>query len=79
MFYLFVTGESIGSILGGYLFDSYGGVWSFRFFAYSSAFTCLLTIVTNYFGITKELKNSDNNIVSTKSKIHETDIDDTKL
>ncbi|XP_026804922.1 major facilitator superfamily domain-containing protein 6-like isoform X1 [Rhopalosiphum maidis] len=49
--------ESLGSLLGSYLFDSYGGVWSFRFFAYSSAFMCFLNILSNRFGITKDLIN----------------------
>ncbi|KAL4082822.1 hypothetical protein QTP88_029478 [Uroleucon formosanum] len=52
-------GESLGSLIGGYLFDSYGGVWSFRFFAYSSAFVCFLTILSNRFGLSKELTNSN--------------------
>lgn len=46
-------GESIGSLLGGYLFDTYGGVWSFRFFSYMSICMCFITILTNYFGLTK--------------------------
>lgn len=50
-------GESLGSLLGGYLFGSYGGVWSFRFFAYSSAFMCFLNILSNRFGLTKDLVN----------------------
>ncbi|XP_022177887.1 major facilitator superfamily domain-containing protein 6-like protein B, partial [Myzus persicae] len=48
-------GESLGSLLGGYLFYSYGGVWSFRFFAYSSATICFLNILCNRIGLTKDL------------------------
>lgn len=50
-------GESLASLLGGFLFQSYGGVWSFRFFAYSSAFMCFLNILSNRFGLTKDLAN----------------------
>lgn len=68
-----MTGESIGSLLGGYLFDTYGGVWSFRFFSYISVFMCFLSIVTNCFGLTMEpntfkenaeLTNTDLNITN---------------
>lgn len=52
--YFCFTGESIGSLLGGYLFDTYGGVWSFRFFSYMSVLMCFLSIVNNYFGLTRE-------------------------
>ncbi|KAL4082826.1 hypothetical protein QTP88_029482 [Uroleucon formosanum] len=67
------VGESIGSLLGGYLFDTYGGVWSFRFFSYISVFMCFLSIVTNCFGLTMEpntfkenaeLTNTDLNITN---------------
>ncbi|XP_025200118.1 uncharacterized protein LOC112598028 [Melanaphis sacchari] len=50
-------GEFLGCLLGGYLFDSYGGMWSFRFFAFSSAFMCFLNILSNRFGLTRNLKN----------------------
>lgn len=53
------TGESLGSLVGGYLFDEYGGLWSFRFFAFTSALMCLLNIFSNIFGLTKEMKNKD--------------------
>jgi len=52
-----LIGDSLGSLLGGYLFDSYGGVWSFRFFAYSSALLCFINILCNRFGLTKNLTN----------------------
>ncbi|CAI6360560.1 unnamed protein product [Macrosiphum euphorbiae] len=52
-------GESLGSLLGGFLFGSYGGVWSFRFFAYSSALMCFLNILSNRFGLTKDLMNNN--------------------
>ncbi|XP_001946757.2 major facilitator superfamily domain-containing protein 6-like protein B [Acyrthosiphon pisum] len=58
-------GESLGSLLGGYLFYSYGGVWSFRFFACSSALMCFLNILSNRFGLTKDLKNCNFVAVST--------------
>ncbi|XP_060873291.1 major facilitator superfamily domain-containing protein 6-like protein B [Metopolophium dirhodum] len=59
-------GESLGSLLGGFLFGSYGGVWTFRFFAYSSALLCFLNILSNRFGLTKDLTNYDFVAVSMK-------------
>ncbi|XP_022179018.1 major facilitator superfamily domain-containing protein 6-like [Myzus persicae] len=58
-------GESIGSLVGGYLFDTYGGVWSFRFFSYMSLLMCSITILTNYFGLTKESTTLKDNAEST--------------
>ncbi|CAI6357550.1 unnamed protein product [Macrosiphum euphorbiae] len=58
-------GESIGSLLGGYLFDTYGGVWSFRFFSYMSVLMCFLSVVTNYFGLTRESITSKDHAEST--------------
>ncbi|CAI6361319.1 unnamed protein product [Macrosiphum euphorbiae] len=52
-------GESLGSLLGGFLFGSYGGVWSFRFLAYGSALMCFLNILSNRFGLTKDLTNNN--------------------
>jgi len=63
--WIFFIGESLGSLLGGYLFYSYGGVWSFRFFAYSSALMCFLNILSNRFGLTKDLTNCNFVAVST--------------
>lgn len=63
IFYLFI-GEALASLLGGQLFDSYGGVWSFRFFAYCSAFMCFLNILSNRIGLTKDLTNCDFVVVS---------------
>uniref|UniRef100_A0A2H8TT59 Major facilitator superfamily domain-containing protein 6 n=1 Tax=Melanaphis sacchari TaxID=742174 RepID=A0A2H8TT59_9HEMI len=70
-------GESIGSLLGGYLFDTYGGVWSFRFFAYTSIVMCFISIVTNYFGLVKEPITVKINAESTNMdmKITNNDID----
>lgn len=67
--YFCFTGESIGSLLGGYLFDTYGGVWSFRFFSYMSVLMCFLSIVTNYFGLTMESP------ISSKNKAGSTNVD----
>ncbi|XP_060834215.1 major facilitator superfamily domain-containing protein 6-like protein B isoform X1 [Rhopalosiphum padi] len=70
-------GESIGSLLGGYLFDTYGGVWSFRFFAVMSICMCFIVIVTNYFGLTKESITLKTNNESTNMdlKITNNDVD----
>ncbi|XP_060873608.1 LOW QUALITY PROTEIN: major facilitator superfamily domain-containing protein 6-like protein A [Metopolophium dirhodum] len=62
-------GDSIGSLLGGYLFDTHGGVWSFRFFSYMAVFVCFLSIVTNYFGLTKESFNLKENAESTNTDL----------
>ncbi|XP_015372475.1 PREDICTED: uncharacterized protein LOC107167802 [Diuraphis noxia] len=51
-------GETLGSLLGGYLFKLYGGVWSFRFFAYCSTSMCFLNILSNRFGFTKVISDS---------------------
>jgi len=67
--YFCFTGESIGSLLGGYLFDTYGGVWSFRFFSYMSVVMCFLSIVTNYFGLTRESITSKDNAESTNTDL----------
>lgn len=56
---MFIIGESLGSLLGGYLFDAYGGLWSFRFFAYFTTLMCFLNILANIFGFTKRQKDSD--------------------
>ncbi|VVC36469.1 Major facilitator superfamily domain,Major facilitator superfamily associated domain [Cinara cedri] len=40
-------GDSLATLLGGYIFGWYGGVWSFRFFAFGAALMCFLTILTN--------------------------------
>ncbi|VVC36466.1 Major facilitator superfamily domain,Major facilitator superfamily associated domain [Cinara cedri] len=47
-------GESLGSLMGGFVFDSYGGVWAFRFFACCSALACCLNVVLNFFGLTRD-------------------------
>lgn len=67
--YFCLTGESIGSLLGGYLFDTYGGVWSFRFFSYMSVLMCFLSIVTNYFGSTIESITLKENAESTNTDL----------
>ncbi|XP_016660309.1 major facilitator superfamily domain-containing protein 6-like protein B isoform X2 [Acyrthosiphon pisum] len=72
-------GESLGSLLGGFLFGSYGGVWSFRFFAYSSAFLCFLNILTNRFGLTKDLTNYGFAAVPTKENNQKNDDVDIKI
>jgi len=51
------VGDSLGGLLGGYLFYSYGGVWSFRFFAFSSAFICLVNLFFNVIGLFKDFNN----------------------
>lgn len=66
MFFYF-TGDSMGSILGGYFFDSYGGVWAFRFFACASALMCVLNLLSYHFGFIKELKNNNFSAVPTES------------
>lgn len=53
------TGESFGNLLGGYLFDVYGGLWLFRFFALTSALMCLLNIFSNILGLTKKKEEFD--------------------
>ncbi|XP_008183664.1 major facilitator superfamily domain-containing protein 6-like protein B isoform X2 [Acyrthosiphon pisum] len=62
-------GDSIGSLLGGYLFDTYGGVWSFRFFSCMAVFACFLSIVTNCFGLIKESINLKENAESTNTDL----------
>uniref|UniRef100_A0A2S2R414 Major facilitator superfamily domain-containing protein 6 n=1 Tax=Sipha flava TaxID=143950 RepID=A0A2S2R414_9HEMI len=54
-----LIGDSLGSLLGGYLFGSYGGLWSFRFFAYGSALMCCINILTNWLGLTQDLKTTN--------------------
>lgn len=73
--YLFIfTGESLGSVLGGYLFDSYGGVWSFRFFAYMSATMCCVNILSNIVGVTKNLKAFNTDVESKKTEPSESNV-----
>jgi len=67
--YFCLTGDSIASLLGGYLFDTYGGVWSFRFFSYIAVFACFLSIVTNCFGLTKESITSKENAELTNTDL----------
>jgi len=67
--YFCLTGDSIGSLLGGYLFDTYGGVWSFRFFSYMAVFVCFLSIVTNYFGLIKKSINLKENAELTNTDL----------
>lgn len=45
--------------MGGYLFDAQGGLWSFRFFACLSTLMCILNILSNIFGFTKDIRNDD--------------------
>lgn len=66
-FYFTLTGDGLGSLLGGYLFDSYGGVWTFRFFACCSVFMCFVNIMCNYFGLMKDMKNDNDTETSMKS------------
>lgn len=73
--YFCFAGESIGSLLGGYLFDTYGGVWSFRFFAYMSIFMCFINIAVNYFGLTKESITLSINAESTNMDLKMTNND----
>lgn len=61
------SGESAGSILGGYIYDLYGGAWLFRLFAYCSALMCFLNILSNLFGLTKDVKNCNFVAVATKA------------
>lgn len=56
----------MASLLGGYLFGSYGGVWSFRFFAYSSGVMCFVNILSNKLGWIKDINNCDFIEVPTK-------------
>ncbi|CAI6371703.1 unnamed protein product [Macrosiphum euphorbiae] len=63
------VGDSIASLVGGYLFDTYGGVWSFRFFSYIAVFACFLSIVTNCFGLTKESITLKENAESTNTDL----------
>lgn len=71
-----VTGESLGSVLGGYLFDSYGGVWSFRFFAYLSATMCCVNILSNITGFTKNLKTLNTDVELKKTEPSESNVND---
>ncbi|VVC36467.1 Major facilitator superfamily domain,Major facilitator superfamily associated domain [Cinara cedri] len=53
-------GQSLGSLLGGYVFGTHGGVWSFRFFSSGAALMCSLTILTTrIFRLTENLKKSN--------------------
>lgn len=66
----------MGSLVGGYLFDTYGGVWTFRFFASCSAFICFANILTNFFGITKNLKNPNDKTISTETYAYDNKVTD---
>jgi len=72
-------GECVGSLLGGYLFDSYGGVWSFRFFAFGSAILCVVNTIIKIFGWSKDLEALNNDAAPTKTDVKETNITDKYL
>lgn len=40
-----VIGISVGSLLGGYLYNVYGGAQTFRLFSYGSALMCAIHLL----------------------------------
>lgn len=39
------SGVSLGGLLGGFLYDRYGGVQTFQLFSYGSLSTCILHLI----------------------------------
>lgn len=46
---LFFIGVSLGTLLGGYLYDIYGGAETFLIFAYGSAIMCAIHLLCRNF------------------------------
>lgn len=42
---IYITGVSLGSLLGGYLYNAFGGAQTFRLFAYGSGLMCVIHLL----------------------------------
>ncbi|XP_050443467.1 uncharacterized protein LOC126847359 [Adelges cooleyi] len=67
--FVIVGGDSLGSFIGGFVYEAYGGAGMFKYCSYVSGFMCLLQVLCNIFGVSKELKNKDFTPVSTQNAI----------
>lgn len=45
---MYVSGVSLGSLIGGYCFNAYGGAETFRLFSYGAAIMCTIHLLYQY-------------------------------
>ncbi|XP_050548921.1 uncharacterized protein LOC126910411 [Daktulosphaira vitifoliae] len=57
--FFIIGADSLGSFVGGHFYEAYGGVKMFKYCSYLVGILCILQILCNYFGLSKEFKEKN--------------------